>query len=167
MFSIFSGVVWILSHQYFGINYYLHFWIKLYLVVRLQDCCLNWGRSGKAYLSRGSVVLQSPGHNRMRLSFRLWFLYVLFFCLPFTFHLFGYTIFSQWLPFLTDFPQVLGAEEQAAGLQQPTGIGQRPRPMPLEEGTRTSVKNPKNTPRLPTTSTTNERLEFNSFYTAV
>uniref|UniRef100_A0AAX7USV5 RNA helicase n=1 Tax=Astatotilapia calliptera TaxID=8154 RepID=A0AAX7USV5_ASTCA len=33
---------------------------------------------------------------------------------------------------------VLGAEEQAAGLQQPTGIGQRPRPMPLEEGTRTS-----------------------------
>uniref|UniRef100_A0A3P9BQQ8 RNA helicase n=1 Tax=Maylandia zebra TaxID=106582 RepID=A0A3P9BQQ8_9CICH len=61
---------------------------------------------------------------------------------------------------------VLGAEEQAAGLQQPTGIGQRPRPMPLEEGTRTSVKNPKNTPRLPTTSTTNERLEFNSFYTA-
>uniref|UniRef100_A0AAX7VNT3 RNA helicase n=1 Tax=Astatotilapia calliptera TaxID=8154 RepID=A0AAX7VNT3_ASTCA len=62
---------------------------------------------------------------------------------------------------------VLGAEEQAAGLQQPTGIGQRPRPMPLEEGTRTSVKNPKNTPRLPTTSTTNERLEFNSFYTAV
>uniref|UniRef100_A0A3B4FFA4 RNA helicase n=1 Tax=Pundamilia nyererei TaxID=303518 RepID=A0A3B4FFA4_9CICH len=62
---------------------------------------------------------------------------------------------------------VLGAEEQAAGLQQPTGIGQRPRPMPLEEGTRTSVKNPKNTPRLPTTSTTNERLEFNSFYTAL
>uniref|UniRef100_A0AAX7VGM5 RNA helicase n=1 Tax=Astatotilapia calliptera TaxID=8154 RepID=A0AAX7VGM5_ASTCA len=57
---------------------------------------------------------------------------------------------------------VLGAEEQAAGLQQPTGIGQRPRPMPLEEGTRTSVKNPKNTPRLPTTSTTNERLEFNT-----
>uniref|UniRef100_A0A3Q4M2M3 RNA helicase n=1 Tax=Neolamprologus brichardi TaxID=32507 RepID=A0A3Q4M2M3_NEOBR len=55
---------------------------------------------------------------------------------------------------------VLGAEEQAAGLQQPTGIGQRPRPMPLEEGTRTSVKNPKNTPRLPTTSTTNERLEY-------
>lgn len=52
---------------------------------------------------------------------------------------------------------VLGAEEQAAGLQQPTGIGQRPRPMPLEEGTRTSVKNPKNTPRLPTTSTTNDR----------
>uniref|UniRef100_A0AAX7SYY5 RNA helicase n=1 Tax=Astatotilapia calliptera TaxID=8154 RepID=A0AAX7SYY5_ASTCA len=61
---------------------------------------------------------------------------------------------------------VLGAEEQAAGLQQPTGIGQRPRPMPLEEGTRTSVKNPKNTPRLPTTSTTNERLEykFESFH---
>ncbi|CAI5667703.1 unnamed protein product [Oreochromis niloticus] len=52
---------------------------------------------------------------------------------------------------------VLGAEEQAAGLQQPTGIGQRPRPMPLEEGTRTSVKKPQNTPRLPTTSTTNDR----------
>uniref|UniRef100_A0A669BJE7 RNA helicase n=1 Tax=Oreochromis niloticus TaxID=8128 RepID=A0A669BJE7_ORENI len=62
---------------------------------------------------------------------------------------------------------VLGAEEQAAGLQQPTGIGQRPRPMPLEEGTRTSVKKPQNTPRLPTTSTTNDRLEFDSLYTAV
>uniref|UniRef100_I3K0G5 RNA helicase n=1 Tax=Oreochromis niloticus TaxID=8128 RepID=I3K0G5_ORENI len=61
---------------------------------------------------------------------------------------------------------VLGAEEQAAGLQQPTGIGQRPRPMPLEEGTRTSVKKPQNTPRLPTTSTTNDRLEFDSLYTA-
>uniref|UniRef100_A0A096M857 RNA helicase n=1 Tax=Poecilia formosa TaxID=48698 RepID=A0A096M857_POEFO len=34
---------------------------------------------------------------------------------------------------------VLGAEEQEAGLQQPTGIGQRPRPMTSEDGPRSSV----------------------------
>ncbi|XP_073334572.1 3'-5' RNA helicase YTHDC2 isoform X1 [Pagrus major] len=45
---------------------------------------------------------------------------------------------------------VLTAEEQAAGLQQPTGIGQRPRPMSSEEGPHASVKNSKNSPQLPT-----------------
>uniref|UniRef100_A0A671VM71 RNA helicase n=1 Tax=Sparus aurata TaxID=8175 RepID=A0A671VM71_SPAAU len=45
---------------------------------------------------------------------------------------------------------VLTAEEQAAGLQQPTGIGQRPRPMSSEEGPHDSVKNSKNSPQLPT-----------------
>uniref|UniRef100_A0A3Q3IHD5 RNA helicase n=1 Tax=Monopterus albus TaxID=43700 RepID=A0A3Q3IHD5_MONAL len=34
-------------------------------------------------------------------------------------------------------------EEQEAGLQQPTGIGQRPRPMPSEEGPQAFVNNPK------------------------
>uniref|UniRef100_A0A1A7XDF5 RNA helicase n=1 Tax=Iconisemion striatum TaxID=60296 RepID=A0A1A7XDF5_9TELE len=52
---------------------------------------------------------------------------------------------------------VLGAQEQEAGLQQPTGIGQRPRPMSLEDGSRTSVGTSKS--RLqPATSTTNEKL---------
>lgn len=50
----------------------------------------------------------------------------------------------------TDVPQVLAAEEQGAGLQQPTGIGQRPRPMSSEEGPQASVKNSKNSPQLPT-----------------
>ncbi|KAI3362257.1 hypothetical protein L3Q82_012222, partial [Scortum barcoo] len=50
----------------------------------------------------------------------------------------------------TDVPQVLAAEEQRAGLQQPTGIGQRPRPMSSEEGPQASVKNSKNSPQLPT-----------------
>ncbi|XP_072227665.1 3'-5' RNA helicase YTHDC2 isoform X2 [Leuresthes tenuis] len=45
---------------------------------------------------------------------------------------------------------VLGAEEQEAGLQQPTGIGQRPRPMSSEEGPRTSVRNYRSNPQLPT-----------------
>uniref|UniRef100_A0A8C6KD67 RNA helicase n=1 Tax=Nothobranchius furzeri TaxID=105023 RepID=A0A8C6KD67_NOTFU len=34
---------------------------------------------------------------------------------------------------------VLGAQEQEAGLQQPAGIGQRPRPMSSEDGPQTSV----------------------------
>ncbi|XP_038589485.1 3'-5' RNA helicase YTHDC2 isoform X1 [Micropterus salmoides] len=45
---------------------------------------------------------------------------------------------------------VLAAEEQGAGLQQPTGIGQRPRPMSSEEGPQASVKNFKKSPQLPT-----------------
>ncbi|XP_047426501.1 3'-5' RNA helicase YTHDC2 isoform X2 [Mugil cephalus] len=59
---------------------------------------------------------------------------------------------------------VLGAEEQAAGLQQPTGIGQRPRPMTLEEGPRASVKNSKNNPQPPTSSTSDRacRIPANS-----
>ncbi|XP_026195327.1 3'-5' RNA helicase YTHDC2 isoform X3 [Anabas testudineus] len=36
---------------------------------------------------------------------------------------------------------VLAAEEQQAGLQQPTGIGQRPRPMSSDEGHHAHVKN--------------------------
>ncbi|XP_069025007.1 3'-5' RNA helicase YTHDC2-like [Embiotoca jacksoni] len=44
---------------------------------------------------------------------------------------------------------VLGAEEQLAGLQQPTGIGQRPKPMSSEEGPRSSVKNSKYSPQIP------------------
>ncbi|XP_040915601.1 3'-5' RNA helicase YTHDC2 isoform X2 [Toxotes jaculatrix] len=47
---------------------------------------------------------------------------------------------------------VLVAEEQGAGLQQPSGIGQRPRPMLSEEGPQTSGKNSKNSPQLPTTT---------------
>ncbi|KAM6902347.1 3'-5' RNA helicase YTHDC2 [Xenentodon cancila] len=43
---------------------------------------------------------------------------------------------------------VLGAEEQEAGLQQPTGIGQRPRPVTSEEGPRTSARNIKKSPQL-------------------
>ncbi|KAK2819379.1 hypothetical protein Q5P01_024940 [Channa striata] len=45
---------------------------------------------------------------------------------------------------------VLAAEEQRTGLQQPTGIGQRPRPMSLEEGHQSSVKNSKGSPQLKT-----------------
>jgi len=48
------------------------------------------------------------------------------------------------------YSQVLGAEEQEAGLQQPTGIGQRPRPMSSEEGPRASVRNYRSNPQLPT-----------------
>ncbi|KAM3874374.1 LOW QUALITY PROTEIN: 3'-5' RNA helicase YTHDC2-like [Diretmus argenteus] len=44
---------------------------------------------------------------------------------------------------------VLAAEEQAAGLQQPTGIGQRPRPMSSEEGPPDLFKERQ---ELPTTS---------------
>ncbi|XP_044030649.1 3'-5' RNA helicase YTHDC2 isoform X2 [Siniperca chuatsi] len=51
---------------------------------------------------------------------------------------------------------VLAAEEQGAGLQQPTGIGQRPRPMSSEEGPQASVKNSKNSPQLPN-NTTNDK----------
>uniref|UniRef100_A0A8C6KJC6 RNA helicase n=1 Tax=Nothobranchius furzeri TaxID=105023 RepID=A0A8C6KJC6_NOTFU len=52
---------------------------------------------------------------------------------------------------------VLGAQEQEAGLQQPAGIGQRPRPMSSEDGPQTSVGTSKS--RLqPATSTTNERF---------
>ncbi|XP_070706567.1 3'-5' RNA helicase YTHDC2 isoform X2 [Pempheris klunzingeri] len=42
---------------------------------------------------------------------------------------------------------VLTAEEHGAGLQQPTGIGQRPRPMSSEDRHQASVKN---SPQLPT-----------------
>ncbi|KAL6097397.1 ythdc2 [Pungitius sinensis] len=44
---------------------------------------------------------------------------------------------------------VLGAEEQAAGLQQPTGIGQRPRPMSSDDGPLASMKISRNSPQLP------------------
>lgn len=60
--------------------------------------------------------------------------------------------------FQIDPPQVLTAEEQAAGLQQPTGIGQRPRPMSSEEGPHDSVKNSKNSPQLPT-NTMNDKYQ--------
>ncbi|XP_074473095.1 3'-5' RNA helicase YTHDC2 isoform X3 [Sebastes fasciatus] len=57
---------------------------------------------------------------------------------------------------------VLAAEEQEVGLQQPTGIGQRPRPMSSEDGPQASGKNSKNGLRLPTnttntTNTTNDK----------
>lgn len=42
---------------------------------------------------------------------------------------------------------VLSAEEQSAGLQQPTGIGQRPRPMTSEEGIQPTVKNLHSSPQ--------------------
>lgn len=65
-------------------------------------------------------------------------------------------VFPVWTPgcmsmtgVQTDVPQVLAAEEQGAGLQQPTGIGQRPRPMSSEEGPQASVKNYRNSPQLP------------------
>ncbi|MEQ2303440.1 hypothetical protein AMECASPLE_016937 [Ameca splendens] len=51
---------------------------------------------------------------------------------------------------------VLGAEEQEAGLQQPTGIGQRPRPMSSVDGPRSSVRISKTSPQLPT-HTTNDK----------
>lgn len=44
---------------------------------------------------------------------------------------------------------VLSAEEQRAGLQQPTGIGQRPRPMASEEGLQPSLKNHRSSPQTP------------------
>nr|XP_020515374.1 3'-5' RNA helicase YTHDC2 [Labrus bergylta] len=47
---------------------------------------------------------------------------------------------------------VLTAEEQGAGLQQPTGIGQRPRPMSSEEGPQISMRNSKS-PQIPPQST--------------
>lgn len=53
----------------------------------------------------------------------------------------------------TDAPQVLTAEEQEAGLQQPTGIGQRPRPMSSEDGSQASVKNSKHSTQLHTNTT--------------
>ncbi|XP_034751396.1 3'-5' RNA helicase YTHDC2 isoform X2 [Etheostoma cragini] len=51
---------------------------------------------------------------------------------------------------------VLAAEEQGAGLQQPTGIGQRPRPMTSEDGPQASGKNSRHSPQTPT-NTTNDR----------
>ncbi|XP_044189523.1 3'-5' RNA helicase YTHDC2 isoform X1 [Thunnus albacares] len=48
---------------------------------------------------------------------------------------------------------VLAAEEQGAGLQQPTGIGQRPRPMSSEEGPQTFVKNSKSIPQVSSNTT--------------
>uniref|UniRef100_A0A3Q3H1U4 RNA helicase n=1 Tax=Labrus bergylta TaxID=56723 RepID=A0A3Q3H1U4_9LABR len=46
---------------------------------------------------------------------------------------------------------VLTAEEQGAGLQQPTGIGQRPRPMSSEEGPQISMRNSKRSENRPHT----------------
>ncbi|XP_037535032.1 3'-5' RNA helicase YTHDC2 [Nematolebias whitei] len=51
---------------------------------------------------------------------------------------------------------VLGAEEMEAGLQQPTGIGQRPIPMSTEDIPQSSVRNFKDSPKLPT-NTTNDK----------
>ncbi|CAG5867080.1 unnamed protein product [Menidia menidia] len=47
---------------------------------------------------------------------------------------------------------VLGAEEQEAGLLQPTGIGQRPRPMSSEEGPRSSGRGSRSSLQIPTNS---------------
>lgn len=51
---------------------------------------------------------------------------------------------------------VLGVEEQEAGLQQPTGIGQRPRPMTSEDRPRSSGRNSKASPQQPA-HTTNDK----------
>ncbi|CAK6975730.1 '-5' RNA helicase YTHDC2 [Scomber scombrus] len=56
---------------------------------------------------------------------------------------------------------VLAAEEQGAGLQQPTGIGQRPRPMFSEDGPQTFVKNSKSNPQ-PLPDTTDDKLSRTS-----
>uniref|UniRef100_A0A3Q1BZP0 RNA helicase n=1 Tax=Amphiprion ocellaris TaxID=80972 RepID=A0A3Q1BZP0_AMPOC len=56
---------------------------------------------------------------------------------------------------------VLGAEEQRAGLHQPPGIGQRPRPMSSEEGLKTSMKSSNNSPR-PTIKPVPPGLVFSS-----
>ncbi|XP_028274222.1 3'-5' RNA helicase YTHDC2 [Parambassis ranga] len=57
---------------------------------------------------------------------------------------------------------VLAAEEQRAGLQQPTGIGQRPKPISSEEGPRNS----KNSLQQPTGSTNDKscRLHASDMY---
>uniref|UniRef100_A0A3P9P8H0 RNA helicase n=1 Tax=Poecilia reticulata TaxID=8081 RepID=A0A3P9P8H0_POERE len=55
---------------------------------------------------------------------------------------------------------VLGAEEQEAGLQQPTGIGQRPRPMTSEDGPRSSGRNSKASPQLPSHNTNDNLKEL-------
>ncbi|KAM9735252.1 3'-5' RNA helicase YTHDC2 isoform 2-T3 [Menidia menidia] len=47
---------------------------------------------------------------------------------------------------------VLGAEEQEAGLLQPTGIGQRPRPMSSEEGPRSSGRGSRSSLQIPSNS---------------
>ncbi|XP_038148771.1 3'-5' RNA helicase YTHDC2 isoform X1 [Cyprinodon tularosa] len=44
---------------------------------------------------------------------------------------------------------VLGAEEHEAGLQQPAGVGQRPRPMSSEDGPRSSMRNSRTSPQAP------------------
>lgn len=51
---------------------------------------------------------------------------------------------------------VLGEEEQGAGLQQPTGIGQRPRPITSEDDSQAFLKNPKSSPQPPS-NTSNDR----------
>uniref|UniRef100_A0A3Q3AWS4 RNA helicase n=1 Tax=Kryptolebias marmoratus TaxID=37003 RepID=A0A3Q3AWS4_KRYMA len=58
---------------------------------------------------------------------------------------------------------VLGAEEQEAGLQQPTGIGQRPRPMSSEDGQRSAMRNSKSSPQLPSNTTNDKYGSFGSF----
>ncbi|KAM4527615.1 3'-5' RNA helicase YTHDC2 isoform 2-T3 [Odontesthes bonariensis] len=58
---------------------------------------------------------------------------------------------------------VLGAEEQEAGLQQPTGIGQRPKPMSSEEGPRTSVRNYRSSPQLPINTSNDKSCEMPAF----
>lgn len=56
----------------------------------------------------------------------------------------------------------LSAEEQKAGLHQPTGIGQRPRPMTSEEGAQSSSKNLRSSPRNPSTDDRMKRMSANS-----
>ncbi|XP_076020460.1 3'-5' RNA helicase YTHDC2 [Genypterus blacodes] len=53
---------------------------------------------------------------------------------------------------------VLSAEEQAVGLQQPSGIGQRPRPMSSNERLHTSVKDTKSTSHPTSTNSSNDRM---------
>uniref|UniRef100_A0A8C6WK60 RNA helicase n=1 Tax=Neogobius melanostomus TaxID=47308 RepID=A0A8C6WK60_9GOBI len=57
---------------------------------------------------------------------------------------------------------VLSAEEQRAGLQQPAGIGQRPRPMTAEEGLQSSVKYLKSGPQTPDADDRSYRVSANS-----
>ncbi|KAK5851607.1 hypothetical protein PBY51_023149 [Eleginops maclovinus] len=49
---------------------------------------------------------------------------------------------------------VLVAEEQGAGLQQPTGIGQRPRPVSSEDDPQAFMKNSKSSPQPPSNTST-------------
>lgn len=56
---------------------------------------------------------------------------------------------------------VLSAEEQRAGLQQPTGIGQRPRTITSEKSL-PSFKNPRNSPQTPKTDDRPHRMSANS-----
>ncbi|XP_072310125.1 3'-5' RNA helicase YTHDC2 isoform X2 [Eucyclogobius newberryi] len=57
---------------------------------------------------------------------------------------------------------VLSAEEQSVGLQQPTGIGQRPRAVTAEEGYQSTSKSSKNNPQSSTTDDRRCRMRGNS-----